>query len=103
MCGLYFPIALVGYACGLELAWMAVMASGMGQPALLYIVPCILLPTALMAYHRGDLCAMLAGIPALQNDNEFRENSLDRHMGSNSSDDDLHNDVEFNVNDDGEI
>lgn len=38
----YFPIAMMGYALGLALANVAVLFTSSGQPALLYLVPCVL-------------------------------------------------------------
>ena len=40
----FFLYILVGYACGLLLANVAVIVFNSGQPALLYLVPCTLVP-----------------------------------------------------------
>ena len=51
----YYPIALLGYALGLSLANAAVALMEMGQPALLYLVPCIMSPLIFIAWRRGEL------------------------------------------------
>jgi hypothetical protein len=51
----YYPVALIGYAVGLSAANAAVVLMQMGQPALLYLVPCIMGPLVLLAWRRGEL------------------------------------------------
>lgn len=51
----YWWIALAGYFLGLAAANVAVSMSGKGQPALLYLVPCVLIPLAVVAHFRNDL------------------------------------------------
>lgn len=51
----YWFIACAGYTLGLGIAIAAVTAFQSGQPALLYIVPCTLLPLLALANARGDL------------------------------------------------
>eukprot|EP00624_Nannochloropsis_granulata_P007162 evm.model.NODE_6600_length_17820_cov_37.136868.1 len=62
----YFRIMVVGYAVGLMMANVAVYAMDMGQPALLYLVPCTLGVFALVSYREGTLRQMWQGPPALQ-------------------------------------
>ena len=59
LCGgcYYFPAAMVGYIVGLSAANLAVALMRMGQPALLYLVPCILGPLVVLAWWRGELAA----------------------------------------------
>ena len=62
----YFSLLSLGYAAGLSLAFIAnalgwTIAGVRGQPALLYLVPCTLLPLVLAAALRGDLCTMWRG------------------------------------------
>ncbi|XP_054926979.1 uncharacterized protein [Dermacentor andersoni] len=51
----YGDIAVPGYAAGLIMALTASSLMDTGQPALLYLVPAILLPVILLAWCRGDL------------------------------------------------
>merc|ERR1740130_1785196 len=56
----YYPVLVPCYALGLFLAFLAnalhITINGVaGQPALLYLVPCTLLPSILMAWHRDEL------------------------------------------------
>lgn len=47
----YFPVAIAAYALGLGLANLAVAVFDVGQPALLYIVPCVLGAISAKAKH----------------------------------------------------
>ncbi|XP_075547466.1 signal peptide peptidase-like 2A [Dermacentor variabilis] len=51
----YFLLAIACYAAGLIMALTASSLMDTGQPALLYLVPAILLPVILLAWCRGDL------------------------------------------------
>ncbi|KAK8777950.1 hypothetical protein V5799_020712 [Amblyomma americanum] len=51
----YFLLELVCYAAGLALALTMTRVMDRGQPALLYLVPAILLPVISLAWCRGDL------------------------------------------------
>ncbi|KAH7945201.1 hypothetical protein HPB49_008032 [Dermacentor silvarum] len=51
----YFLLAIVCYSAGLIMALTASSLMNTGQPALLYLVPAILLPVTLLAWCRGDL------------------------------------------------
>lgn len=62
----YFRLMVIGYAIGLMMANIAVYAMKMGQPALLYLVPCTLGVFALVSYREGTLLQMWQGPPALQ-------------------------------------
>ena len=53
----YFIVAMAGYLIGLSAANAAVAYMKMGQPALLYLVPCILAPLMLLAWRKGELKA----------------------------------------------
>jgi signal peptide peptidase-like protein 2B len=54
-------IALIGYAVGLLCANFAVAIFQMGQPALLYLVPCTVIPVCAMSNFRGDFDALWRG------------------------------------------
>lgn len=51
----YFPATVVAYAIGLAMANYAVYAMKMGQPALLYLVPCCLGTMTYLGWRRGEL------------------------------------------------
>lgn len=51
----YFVISVFGYVVGLFFAFLAVYVTGMGQPALLYLVPCTMIPILVYAQSRGEL------------------------------------------------
>lgn len=51
----YWPTAVAGYAVGLAVANAAVALMAMGQPALLYLVPCTVGPVVALAWSRGEL------------------------------------------------
>jgi signal peptide peptidase-like protein 2B len=51
----YWQVGLIGYGLGIALAMAAVAAFKSGQPALLYLVPCTVVPVLVLASVRGDL------------------------------------------------
>ena len=57
----YFALASLGYAAGLACTYLALVAMGQGQPALLYLVPTTLGLTAGVAWRRGELREMWEG------------------------------------------
>ena len=57
----YFGPLVVAYAVGLLMANMAVYLMHMGQPALLYLVPCCLGTMAVLGYFRGELPQLWSG------------------------------------------
>jgi signal peptide peptidase-like protein 2B len=57
----YWPAVLVGYALGLCSAFLALAIMQQGQPALLYIVPGVLVPTVAKAAYHGELGQMWEG------------------------------------------
>lgn len=58
---IYFVTSAVAYTIGLCLTYVALYMMQMGQPALLYIVPCLLLTTIMVAWKRGELGSMMRG------------------------------------------
>jgi signal peptide peptidase-like protein 2B len=54
-CASYFAYVCAGYAVGLAMADAALLITGAGQPALLYLVPCTLGTVLVMAWRRGEL------------------------------------------------
>lgn len=58
----YSKVAMFGYAVGLILTSVAVSLMQMGQPALLYLVPCTLGLVSLIAWRKRHLASMWKGI-----------------------------------------
>jgi Flp pilus assembly protein TadB len=59
----YFTTCIVAYGIGLLMAMVASMVMEMGQPALLYIVPSVLLPVYLLSKSRNESSAFWSGSP----------------------------------------
>lgn len=57
----YFTMALIEYTIGYALTILAGTIMNSGQPALLYLVPCTLGGTVLLAWRRGHLALMWKG------------------------------------------
>ncbi|KAG0202661.1 Signal peptide peptidase-like 2B [Mortierella sp. GBA30] len=62
----YHLTAILGYIVGLETTFVAMMWSGKGQPALLYLVPCTVLPVAVLASRRHELSLLWHGWSGLE-------------------------------------
>jgi len=62
----YFPLAVFCYAAGMCLATTAVQYFAVGQPALLYLVPCTLLPILFRASSEGSLGALWKELPPMR-------------------------------------
>jgi len=64
----YFLSAMLGYSIGLLIAAIIMIISRHPQPALLYLVPCTILPLLLLAYSRKEINDIWRGInPGLKN------------------------------------
>lgn len=63
-----FGLMIWGYAIGLLLANVVVVATGSGQPALMYLVPCTLGFLCVVSYRRGILTKLWLGPPELAMD-----------------------------------
>jgi hypothetical protein len=50
----YYMVAQIGYALGLVLTFFMLVLLKRGQPALLYLVPCTLIPPFILAWSRGQ-------------------------------------------------
>ena len=61
----YFCLMVIGYSIGLMMANLAVYIMQMGQPALLYLVPCTLGVLTIVAHHNGVLTQLWNGPPSL--------------------------------------
>uniref|UniRef100_A0A2P2HY25 Signal peptide peptidase-like 2B n=1 Tax=Hirondellea gigas TaxID=1518452 RepID=A0A2P2HY25_9CRUS len=62
-CPLYFIVNVIAYGIGLCLTFAGLYLMRGAQPALLYLVPCTLLPTVIIAAIREDLADMWRGDP----------------------------------------
>jgi len=60
-CEAYFAPVCVAYAVGLCMAFIAVLVMQMGQPALLYLVPCTVGTVAFVGWRRGELSDLWNG------------------------------------------
>ena len=58
----YFWPLLACYGCGLALTNLVMVWFEAAQPALLYLVPCTLLPFLLLAWRRGELGVLWVGL-----------------------------------------
>jgi len=64
--GYYFVPVVIGYAIGLSMANVAVYLMNMGQPALLYLVPCTLGTMAYKGWKRNELMSLWNGPEVLK-------------------------------------
>lgn len=72
MCkGGYFVPSVIAYAIGLLMANMAVYLMNMGQPALLYLVPCCLGTMSFMAWRRNEFWSLWEGPKAIRTVDEL--------------------------------
>ncbi|KAM9996370.1 hypothetical protein ACTFIY_002556 [Dictyostelium cf. discoideum] len=71
----YFKISVIGYISGLVISLFAVLITESGQPALLYLVPTVTLPTIFFAHKRGHLSILMKPIPKPKQDQESLINS----------------------------
>jgi len=58
----YFLRAWIGYIMGLLITFLMVWATQAGQPALLYLVPCTILPTVFFGWRRKQLEDLWKGL-----------------------------------------
>ena len=58
----YFRVALSGYAVGMMATSVALNWSQHAQPALLYLIPCTLLPLMVVAWRTSDLYNLWRGV-----------------------------------------
>jgi len=58
----YFFCGWIAYMLGLVTTFLMVFALQRGQPALLYLVPYTIIPTAILAYCRGELSLLWRGM-----------------------------------------
>ena len=80
---IYYTTAVVGFAVGLGLTGVALLTTHKAQPALLYLVPCLLLPTIILAYCRNDYKDLWEG---LREDDDFSGSLLLHDQPGDSGD-----------------
>ncbi|KAG0054261.1 Signal peptide peptidase-like 2B [Gryganskiella cystojenkinii] len=73
----YHLTAIVGFFIGLQVTYVAMMWSQKGQPALLYLVPCTLIPVVLLASRRHELSLLWNGWGDLDGDYEEEDQDED--------------------------
>ncbi|KAH3732181.1 signal peptide peptidase [Pelomyxa schiedti] len=59
----YFVVGIIAYISGLYITFIMLIVTHYGQPALLYLVPAILISSTVQAYNRGHLRLLWTGIP----------------------------------------
>jgi len=64
----YFVFSMVGYSVGLMLSMMAAFSFQTAQPALLYLVPCTLLPVIVLGFIREELGELWNGLSDSEQD-----------------------------------
>ncbi|KAG0246878.1 Signal peptide peptidase-like 2A [Mortierella sp. GBA43] len=79
----YHLTAVLGFAVGLELTFVAMMWSNKGQPALLYLVPCTVLPVIILASRRHELSLLWNGWSELEEE-KLLENEDKNEQGIES-------------------
>ena len=85
--GGYFAPLIVAYAIGLAMANTAVYVMHMGQPALLYLVPCCLGTMIYIGYRRNELSQLWDGPRVLQSaDNILYNNNGSSNRAVNGED-----------------
>eukprot|EP00294_Goniomonas_avonlea_P017143 CAMPEP_0114569438 /NCGR_PEP_ID=MMETSP0114-20121206/16628_1 /TAXON_ID=31324 /ORGANISM="Goniomonas sp, Strain m" /LENGTH=146 /DNA_ID=CAMNT_0001756321 /DNA_START=189 /DNA_END=626 /DNA_ORIENTATION=- len=56
-----FPVAVAGYVVGLLCSMLALLVFNAAQPALLYLVPCVVIPLHVQAWRQGTLRPLWQG------------------------------------------
>jgi hypothetical protein len=62
---IYFIASLIGYTLGLIFTYMALILMESAQPALLYLVPCVLVSILIVGFKRGELKSLWTGQAAV--------------------------------------
>jgi signal peptide peptidase-like protein 2B len=88
----YFVPVYIGYCIGLGMANAAVILTGLGQPALLYLVPCTLGPLCCLGWRDGTFKALWKG----PFDEDNRHSELEERLSdSPASEDSCEHDSSF--------
>jgi len=83
LCKGYFLPAVIGYAFGLSITIAALCIMGIGQPALLYLVPCTLGTTLLLSCCRGEFRQLWNGRPV--NQGAQQQDDIERNPPGNQA------------------
>ena len=83
--GGYFVPSVIAYAVGLLMANMAVYLMNMGQPALLYLVPCCLGTMSFMAWRRNELHSLWEGPKSIRIVDELLYGPLEENTGNDTN------------------
>ncbi|XP_055946681.1 signal peptide peptidase-like 2A isoform X2 [Argiope bruennichi] len=63
---IYYPISVILYGIGLSLSTISLIFWNAEQPALLYIVPPLLIPIMLLGWYRGELSTLWYGLKVIK-------------------------------------
>ncbi|XP_033725447.1 signal peptide peptidase-like 2B [Pecten maximus] len=76
---IYFTVAVIGYGVGLLFTFAALYFMETGQPALLYLVPCTLVPTMVIGCCRREFKLLWNGNKKCpKKDDDFRDETTER-------------------------
>lgn len=87
-CKIYYVATTAAYAVGLLITFVMLFVMEQGQPALVYLVPCILITGIVIGWRRGDLKKLWSGKMVSEDvgqnddseDEEFKGKSLTRRL-----------------------
>ncbi|CAH3103177.1 unnamed protein product [Pocillopora meandrina] len=92
-CRIYYVATTVAYAVGLLITFVMLFVMEQGQPALVYLVPCILITGVFIGWRRGDLKKLWSGQMVSEDvgqnddseDEEFNQESLTKRLIDNEN------------------
>ncbi|XP_027058274.1 signal peptide peptidase-like 2B [Pocillopora damicornis] len=92
-CRIYYVATTVAYAVGLLITFVMLFVMEQGQPALVYLVPCILITGVVIGWRRGDLKKLWSGQMVSEDvgqnddseDEEFNQESLTKRLIDNEN------------------
>ncbi|KAF2076425.1 hypothetical protein CYY_002282 [Polysphondylium violaceum] len=93
----YFKISLLSYTVGLIFSLVMVIATERGQPALLYLVPMITIPTIVVAYKRDQLALIMKPVPKPKQENDSMESLIISNINDDDGDDHDGNIMSMNI------
>ena len=95
----YHIQSLISYFVGLGLTHIALFFMRRAQPALLYIVPCLLISTIATGLYRRELKELYTGkrIQALFDDTDSSDDSVDNSRGQKTNDEQPSGDMIISV------
>jgi hypothetical protein len=99
----FYSIAQFGYTFGLVLTFIMLILLKRAQPALLYLVPCTLIPPFLLAAKRGQLSWLWRSLPVPERDIENDESEVSSEPTPDDTSTPLEQKDETNESDDSPI